>query len=387
MIYEGNYKLGDLFNSRREKGVEGLPTLSVTLDRGLVRRDSIARKTESNLRADEHLLVKEKDIAYNMMRMWQGASGMSVEEGVVSPAYIVLTPTNAIDSVFASYMFKTRRVIYLFWAYSYGLTSDRLRLYFNDFCKIPVFVPSIEEQTKITLMLLTWDKAIDTTKKLIKNSEAQKSVLIQKLLSSSEKLTESQSIKQPVRFKELLIGKRTKGRIVQTNKAGKGVPYVGASSFDQKFELFTTDAKALICEADDILILWDGEYSGNATTGITGAVSSTVARFQINNTKVSSKYLTYCLNRDNKKIRAVREGSGIPHVPRDFETWYKIELPSTKSQKKIVSILRNCDSLIGKYENQLQFLNMEKTSLMQQLLTGKKRVNIEYAISDGVNKN
>lgn len=67
-------KLGNVFKSRRERGRTGLPTLSVTLNDGLVLRESLERKTDTNLSPEEHLLVREGDIAYNMMRMWQGAS-------------------------------------------------------------------------------------------------------------------------------------------------------------------------------------------------------------------------------------------------------------------------------------------------------------------------
>lgn len=109
MVYEGGHKLGELFFSRREKGKAGLPTLSVTLNDGLVKREILGRKTDTNLSESEHLLVKKGDIAYNMMRMWQGASGRAENDGLVSPAYIVLAPNGNVDSLFASYLFLKPR--------------------------------------------------------------------------------------------------------------------------------------------------------------------------------------------------------------------------------------------------------------------------------------
>ncbi len=106
MVYNGNSHLGDYFSSSRTKGFDGLPLLSVTLNNGLVNRSDIERKMETNLEANEHLLVQEGDIAYNMMRMWQGASGRASEAGIVSPAYIVLRPNQLIDSHYAEYLFK-----------------------------------------------------------------------------------------------------------------------------------------------------------------------------------------------------------------------------------------------------------------------------------------
>jgi len=140
----------------------------------LVLRNSLERRTETNIGDTDHLLIKNGYIAYNMMRIWQGALGLAKTDGIVSPAYIVLKPTEHIDSQYAEYLFKTRRMIYLFWAYSYGLTNDRLRLYFRDFSRIPANIPPLAEQRKIAKILQTWDRAIATTEKLIDASKQQK---------------------------------------------------------------------------------------------------------------------------------------------------------------------------------------------------------------------
>src|SRR4051812_21046649 len=103
-IYAGNFRLGEVLKSRRERGREGLRVLSVTMEDGLVDRDSLDRRQDSTLRPEEHLAVRPGDIAYNMMRMWQGAFGLAQTEGLVSPAYVVLRPTSKIDPVFASYL-------------------------------------------------------------------------------------------------------------------------------------------------------------------------------------------------------------------------------------------------------------------------------------------
>ena len=154
-------RLGQWFSSSRAKGSEGLPTLSVTQDRGLVNRDELERKQETNLTAKEHLLVRDGDIAYNMMRMWQGAFGRANLDGIVSPAYVVLRGKNGVDTRFFEYAFQRSRSIYLFWAYSYGLTKDRLRLYANDFTRIPFSAPSLPEQQKIADFLSALDRRID----------------------------------------------------------------------------------------------------------------------------------------------------------------------------------------------------------------------------------
>ena len=159
--------LGAYFRVRKEKGEPGLPTLSVTMNDGLVDRSDLDRKMETNLSPEQHLRVREGDIAYNMMRMWQGAFGRADKDGIVSPAYVVVEPRKNIDSRFAAHWFKSARMIHLFWAYSYGLTEDRLRLYADDFCQIPASPPPMPDQRRNADILESWDRAIVQTKELI----------------------------------------------------------------------------------------------------------------------------------------------------------------------------------------------------------------------------
>src|SRR5258708_19031100 len=159
--------LGDYFSQRQEPGEVGLPVMSVTMNDSLVLRDDLERRMESALRPDQHLLVKKGDIAYNMMRMWQGACGLATTDGIVSPAYVVLAPKPSIDSRFAYHWFKSDRMIHLFWAYSHGLTEDRLRLYFDAFAEIPASPPSLEQQRRIVAVIDVWDLAIERAERLI----------------------------------------------------------------------------------------------------------------------------------------------------------------------------------------------------------------------------
>ncbi len=158
---------------------------------GLVHRDTLERKTNGTLAPEEHLLIRKGDIAYNMMRMWQGASGLAESDGIVSPAYVVVAPKEGIDPLFASYWFKSARMIYLFWAYSYGITGDRLRLYYKDFAKIPVTIPPKPQQQRIGRILATVDRAMERTGRLIEARRKLKKGLAQQLLTGQRRLGKS----------------------------------------------------------------------------------------------------------------------------------------------------------------------------------------------------
>lgn len=171
-------RLGDYFDNRQEPGRPGLPIMSVTMNDSLVLRDDLDRRMDSTLRPDQHLLVRKGDIAYNMMRMWQGACGLAEADGIVSPAYVVLAPKPGIDSRFAFHWFKSARMIHLFWAYSHGLTEDRLRLYFDAFCDIPAAPPPLKQQQRITAVLDECDRAINQTERLIAAKQRRYRVLV-----------------------------------------------------------------------------------------------------------------------------------------------------------------------------------------------------------------
>ena len=135
--------------------------------------------------------MRKGDLAYNMMRMWQGASGLAGQDGIVSPAYVVVTPDDMIDPTFASYWFKSDRMIHLFWAYSYGITGDRLRLYYKDFARIPVTLPPKSEQVRIGRILAAADRVIARTKDLIAAKRRLKEGLDQQLLGGRFRLSGS----------------------------------------------------------------------------------------------------------------------------------------------------------------------------------------------------
>lgn len=133
-------KLGDIFCERNESNING-EMLSVTQHNGIIKASENGRFDNSNSDKSNYKVVKVGDIAYNSMRMWQGASGYSPYEGIVSPAYTVIIPQEGIYSPFFAYLFKNENIINTFRLHSQGLTSDTWNLKFPAFSKIEVLFP------------------------------------------------------------------------------------------------------------------------------------------------------------------------------------------------------------------------------------------------------
>lgn len=168
-------KLGEVLKERTERAKGDEELLSVTIANGVIRQiDSEKRNTASEDRSN-YKIVKKGDVPYNSMRMWQGAVGNSKYNGIVSPAYTILTPTPEANGKFFMELFKKKSTLQIFQRWSQGLTSDTWNLKYPILSSIQFAIPSVEEQEKIAEYFSSLDHLItlhqrkcDTLKELKK---------------------------------------------------------------------------------------------------------------------------------------------------------------------------------------------------------------------------
>lgn len=153
-------KLGDVFVERSERSADNLDLLSVTIANGVIRQNESDKRNVSSVDKSNYKRVYIGDLAYNSMRMWQGAEGVSAYDGIVSPAYTVLVPKKQEYVYFYEYMFKRTEMLHIFQRYSQGLTSDTWNLKYPALSHISVVVPSLLEQKKIAECLSSVDGVI-----------------------------------------------------------------------------------------------------------------------------------------------------------------------------------------------------------------------------------
>jgi type I restriction enzyme S subunit len=178
-----SHRLGDLFAERNESSRGDLPLLSITSDRGIIRRAEIDRKDSSSDDKSNYKRITVGDVGYNTMRMWQGVSALSMLEGIISPAYTVCVPNNLIDGRYAAYLFKFPPVIHLFYRYSQGLVDDTLALKFPNFSQIRVRIPSVLEQEQIVAVLAAADARIQLLQKYLRLLVRQRKSIIDPFLA------------------------------------------------------------------------------------------------------------------------------------------------------------------------------------------------------------
>jgi type I restriction enzyme, S subunit len=143
---------GYIFKERNERGRVGLPVLIVSLRTGVtIGSETNEAGRERRLIADHtsYKLACQGDIAYNMMRMWQGAVGVVPAQGLVSPAYVVAQPLEGVNSSYYELLFRTDACKGEINRNSRGIVSDRNRLYWDDFKRLFLPVPPVKEQNCI----------------------------------------------------------------------------------------------------------------------------------------------------------------------------------------------------------------------------------------------
>ncbi|HSH36077.1 restriction endonuclease subunit S, partial [Schnuerera sp.] len=161
------------------------------------------------------------------------------------------------------------------------------------------------------------------------------------------------------------VVKRKKGKVVEFTNNGE-YPVIEIEYFNTgRIMNYTNTDNGVWCEEKDVLLLWDGSQSGNIFTNISGIVGSTIMRLRPIN--VNNVFLTLALKHDKLYIKSIREGSGIPHIPKDFLTHYVVNLPSLPEQQKIANFLSSIDKKIELEEEKLTKLKELKKGLMQRM--------------------
>lgn len=174
---------GRLFAPRRETGFPELPILEVSIGRGVRVRDlgDGGRKQQMTDRA-KYQRAARGDLAYNMMRMWQGAVGVAPSDGLVSPAYVVARPHPETNSAYYAYLFRTAPYMREVDVFSRGIVPDRNRLYWESFKQMPSPYPPLDEQRLIVRFLdrhgAQTAKFIRAKKQLIALLNEQKQAII-----------------------------------------------------------------------------------------------------------------------------------------------------------------------------------------------------------------
>ena len=156
-----------LFREIKAPGSAELPVLSVSIHSGVSKGElSDEENIRSIIKIADRSFYKEVlpgDIAYNMMRAWQGGIGAVHTHGMVSPAYVVSRPVGSLTADYFELLYRTPAFIWQMDASSKGITDFRKRLYWDDFRDLMTIVPPKTEQEQIIEYATELSEKIDNS--------------------------------------------------------------------------------------------------------------------------------------------------------------------------------------------------------------------------------
>ena len=258
--------------------------------------------------------------------------------------------------------------------------SARPNISLGDIKNFEVLLPPLPEQKKIAAILSTWDRAIEGTEKLLANSQQQKKALMQQLLTGKKRLPGFTGEWKQHRLSDcchIVMGSSPKSEFY--NETGKGLPLLqGNADIKNRFSyprIFTSEITKE-CNVGDILLSVRAPVGTVSIAVHHACIGRGISSIRVKKGNSQEFAYQYFLSIEDRWDR-LAQGSTFEAVNGDDIKKLTIQLPSLPEQKAIAAVLSTADEEITAIESDLSRLRQEKKALMQQLLTGKRRVKVD----------
>ena len=194
-----------ILKRRQQKNNPILTTerLSLSIDKGIT---LYAEKTTNLDRFKEdftqYQVAYPNDIVLNCMNMIVGAVGLSKYMGCVSPVYYVIYPSNeGVDALYYSYLLNIPTIRGLYYSMGKGIyaiergegrvNTCRLKVSYDDFGRLDIPVPPIDEQKEITKFIVNKSAEIENLialkqQKIEELKEYKKSIIYEYITGKKE---------------------------------------------------------------------------------------------------------------------------------------------------------------------------------------------------------
>lgn len=275
----------------------------------------------------------------------------------------------------------------------------------ENVCNFPISLPPLWEQVRIAELLSTWDQAITATEHLLSNSCKKKQALILQLLTGQKRLTRFRSATEKRHtphgsipadweyprievFAKEVATKRGSGSAYPVLSCTKHAGLVDSLTYFNK-QVFSADTSTYKV-APRKCFVYATNHIEEGSIGYQdlydfGLVSPMYTVFLTRDT-VLDAYLYRLLKTEKyRQIFAAATNSSVDRRGslrwKEFKKLH-VPLPSLEEQQAISGLIDTMDREIEFLDRQLASLRAEKIALMQQLLTGKRRVRLPESASE-----
>lgn len=358
-------KLGGILKERTERAHGDEELLSVTIGNGVIRQIDSDKRNIASEDKSNYKVVKKGDIPYNSMRMWQGAVGNSEYDGIVSPAYTVLTPTSDANGKFFMELFKKESTLQIFQRWSQGLTSDTWNLKYPVLSSIQFDIPSVEEQTEIARYFSILDSLITLHQRKCEETKSLKKYMLQKMFP------ENGNCVPKIRFSGFADAweQRKLGEVAQEFKSGNSLkadeiditgdyPVYGGNGLRGYTSTYNHDGEYA-------LIGRQGALCGNMNYSVGKAYfteHAVVVKADENN---DTRFLYYML--DTMNLGQYSDQSAQPGLAVNKLVKLENQFPMKEEQQRIGWYFSNIDHLITLHQHKCDELQKLKKFMLQNM--------------------
>ncbi|CCE23759.1 restriction endonuclease subunit S [Methylotuvimicrobium alcaliphilum] len=329
--------------------------------------------------------VKSNDILITKMGLPPGIAAlypMNILPGVITADIIRLRPNLSLtDPIFLCSVLNSYSISKQVYFRTGGQTRPKLTL--ADYRTIKILLPSLPEQQKIAQILSTWDKAVEKLEALIAAKQKRKKALMQQLLTGKKRFAGFEGEWKTFHLAELFKERNETGHVglnLLSITREKGV--IPRNEVERKDTSNDNKSKYLrICAGDigyNTMRMWQGVSALSTLEGIISPAYTVC----IPTDKIDGKFAAYLFKSMPIVHLFQRYSQGLTSDTWNLKFHHFGEIKvyiseDVQEQKKIASVLSAADTEIQTHQKQLATLKQQKKGLMQQLLTGKKRVKVE----------
>ena len=233
----------------------------------------------------------------------------------------------------------------------------------------PILLPPLPEQKKIAAILSTWDRAIEGAEKLLANSQQQKKALMQQLLTGKKRLpgfTGDWKKKTLSNVCQIKTGKKD----VNEGCENGGYPFFTCAKQHTFSENYSYDCEAILIAGNGEVgktHYYNGKFEAYQRTYILSDFTNISVFFLLH-------FIEFFLPLD---ISKEKQHGAMPYIKLGTLKDFSVLTPPLPEQQAIAAVLSTADEEITAIESDLTRLRQEKKALMQQLLTGKRRVAVD----------
>lgn len=317
-------------------------------------------------------------------------SGLSPYDGMISPAYKVLTCTDRMEPKYADYWFQ-----YISHGRKFNHYAKNIRytLSYEEFSALPMLFPDREEQIRISNYLDAKCSKID---EIIEKQHAIIEKLKEYKLSYINEVT---NVNDGIKCHLGFIGQMKNGLNFTDTSEGHKIKFLGVGDFKDNFfvdkeEMFSTIISAenvaedyMLHSGDIVFVRSNGskELVGRAVmvNGIEYPVTYSGFCIRFRNIRpdiIDSKFLLYYFRSLDfrKQLEKYSQGSNISNLNQDLLSSLQFTIPSKDYQKRRLDEMeikcKEIDNAVIKFEGMNNKLQEYKKSLIYEVVTGKKEV-------------